>query len=259
MDIEIDDELRGELIAHAAVCAPREACGVIGRTLGGVLGYVRVPNISTDGDQFRMDPDWYALAEDAFDEVVAIAHSHPNASANPSMADRAQCERSGLPWVIVGWPSGAIKQLQPSGWLAPYTGRDFHHGVLDCYTLGQDWYLRELAIELPDVERADGWWEERADHPAEDLYMQHFAKAGFVRVFGEPQRHDGILMNVLSDKANHAAVYLGNGVMLHHLHARLSEETVYGGYWQRHTMALVRHISRVSPMEAHAVALRAAA
>ena len=259
MDFDLDEQLRTLIYVHAEAEQPREACGLIARTAAGHFNYVRVPNIAADSSQFLMDPHWYAIAEDAHETVLAIVHSHPNASANPSMADRVGCEKSGLPWVICGWPSGVFKQLEPSGWLAPYKGREFHHGVLDCYTLIQDWYLRELHQELPDFERDDGWWENRADHAPEDLYMEGLAQAGFVRVFGEPQRHDGILMQVASDRANHGAVYLGSGVMLHHLHGRLSEETIYGGYWLRHTVALVRHISRISPMEAAAVALKAAA
>ena len=175
------------------------------------------------------------------------------------MADRVGCEKSGVPWFIVGWPSGVIKVLDPSGWQAPFKGREFCHGVLDCYTLIQDWYRRELAMALPDFDRADGWWETRAGHEPQDLYMENFEQAGFVRVFGEPQRHDVLLMQVRSDRANHGAVYTGNGLMLHHLHGQLSEEIVYGHYYQHRTKALLRHISRVLPSEAHSVALAAAA
>jgi proteasome lid subunit RPN8/RPN11 len=257
MNFELTDELRAAIIEHAGQEQPREACGLIART-GGVVQYLTSQNMAAKGDQFMLDPDMMVMAEEANYELLAVVHSHPNASANPSMADRLNCEKSGLPWVIVGWPSGVFKTIEPEGWTAPYKGREFHHGVLDCYTLVQDWYRRELHIDLPDYERDDGWWESRADHPTQDLYMQQFSDAGFVRVFGEPQRHDGILMQVRADVANHAAVYTGDGVMLHHLHGRLSEETLYGGYWQRHTLALVRHISRLTPAQAQA-AMQAAA
>lgn len=259
MDFELDDSLRAEIYAHAGQEQPRECCGLLCRNRAGGVYFVPIQNMAFDGGQFLMEPRVYADAEDDAQAVLAIVHSHPHASANPSMGDRVGCEKSGLPWIICGWPSGMFKLLEPSGWQAPYTGREMHHGVLDCYTLIQDWYLRELQVVLPDFEREDGWWEKRADHEPEDLYMQGFTEAGFVRVFGEPQRHDVILMQVKSDVANHGAVYLGNGVMLHHPYKHLSEETIYGGYWLRHTVALLRHISRISPMEAHAVALKAAA
>lgn len=250
--IEISDTLREAIYAHAGAQAPRECCGLVVKPHGGeLLDYVPCGNVAPAGeDRFSVDPMDFALAEER-GEVIAVVHSHPNASANPSMADRVGCERSGLPWLVMGWPSGVVKQLQPEGWQAPYTQRTFCHGVLDCYTLIQDWYWRELSIELPDFEREDTWWEK-----GQDLYMQNFAAAGFVQVSGLPQRHDVVLMQVLSDKANHGAVFVGGGNILHHLYGRLSCHDVYGGYWERHTLALLRHRSLV---DASAASVEAAA
>lgn len=239
--IELDDDLRAAMLEHAAAEEPRECCGLLVELFEAEgRRYLPCHNVAPAGqDRFAVDPMDYALAEEQ-GEVLAVVHSHPNASANPSMADRVGCERGGLPWLVVGWPSGVIKQIEPDGWTAPYVGREFCHGVLDCYTLVQDWYWRELRIELPDAEREDEWWT-----TGQDLYMQGFAAAGFLQVTGLPQRHDLALMQVLSNVANHAAVFVGGGNILHHLFGRLSGHDVYGGYWERHTLALVRHHSLV--------------
>lgn len=243
---ELDDllpELREGIYAHAEAEAPRECCGLLVREPAcGATIYLPAENLHREAgrDRFRLDPLAYAQAEE-IGEIRAIVHSHPNASANPSMADRVGCEASGLPWLVMGWPSGVVKLVQPEGWQAPYKGREFCHGVLDCYTLIQDWYRRELRIVLPDFERDDGWWEGPAP---KDLYLDNFEAAGFARTHGPAQRHDVILMQVRADVANHGAIYLGDGTMLHHLHGRLSCEDVYGGYWERHTLALLRHVSR---------------
>lgn len=238
-DLVLTDAIRQQLLDHAAQCAPRECCGLLVE-VAGQLQYFASENLfpgEAGQDRFRLDPAVYAAAEDA-GQVLAVVHSHPGASANPSTADRAGCERSSLPWLVVGYPSGVIKQVHPCGWKAPYKGRTFAHGVMDCYTLIQDWFSRELSVELLDFEREDDWWKR-----GEDLYMQGFEKAAFVRVAGAPQRHDVVLMAVASrhGKANHGAVYLGDGVILHHLWGRLSCEDVYGGYWLQHTVAVVRH------------------
>lgn len=240
MTITLTDELRDALLSHAADEAPRECCGLLVRSADTQqLHYMRCANVHPSGgdDRFRIGPAAWAAAED-LGEVVAVVHSHPNASANPSMADRVGCERSGLPWLIVGWPSGVIKEVAPEGWSAPLVGREFSHGVLDCYSIIQDHFVRELSIQLPDFDRSDDWWTR-----GEDLYMKHFAEAGFVEAQGELRPHDVLLMRIRSEQANHGAVYLGNGVMLHHLWGRLSERTVYGGAWQRNTMKVVRHRS----------------
>ena len=249
-------ELRESIYAHAEREAPRECCGLLVREPAReAIVYLPAQNLYTQAgcDRFSLDPVTYAQAEE-IGEILAVVHSHPNASANPSMADRVGCEKSGLTWLVMGWPSGVVKAVQPEGWQAPYKGREFCHGVLDCYTLIQDWYRRELRVELPDYEREDGWWE---GPQRQNLYIENFEAAGFAQVYGQPQRHDVILMQVRADVANHGAVCLGDGVMLHHLHGRLSCEAVYGGYWERHTLALLRHRSRLDA--AALAALKAAA
>ncbi|MGF2526651.1 NlpC/P60 family protein, partial [Ralstonia pseudosolanacearum] len=165
---------------------------------------------------------------------------HPNASAEPSEADRVACEASGLPWHILAWPADDVRTIAPCGYRAPLVGRQFAHGILDCYSLVADWFERERGIHLPDFERRDNWWAEGGD-----LYMQHYAEAGF-RVVSQdtPERvGDVILMQVRAPVPNHAAVYLGGGLMLHHLHGRLSSRDVYGGYWREITRCVLRHHS----------------
>lgn len=235
----LDDDVRGHLVAHAHDCSPRESCGLLVRAEN-TLHYFASQNLDASGgrDRFVLDPQVWAVAEDIGGEVIAVVHSHPNYSANPSMADRVMCERSGVPWLIVGLPSEHLVELEPSGWSAPLIGREFSHGVLDCYALVQDFYRRELLVELPDFERSDGWWERGGN-----LYRDGLATAGFQVVNAAlPQPGDGLLMRVMSPNAdNHAAVYLGDGLMLHHLYGQRSRLEYWDGPWQRRTTAVVRH------------------
>lgn len=235
----LSPEVTEAIRAHAAQAYPRESCGLLLRQ-GPEIAYAPCRNLATQPEeQFILDPEAWALAEDTADSIEAVVHSHPNASANPSMADRVMCERSHLPWLVIGWPSGALVWCEPTGFEAPLIGREFTHGVLDCYTLVRDWYRLEHGIQLPDFPRADLWWER-----GEDLYLANFATAGFVEVPGglaDLQPGDGLLMQVLSRQVNHAAIYLGDNVILHHLYGRLSGRDVFGGYWARHTRKVVRH------------------
>ena len=84
--------------------------------------------------------------------------------------------------------------------------------------------------------RIDGWWER-----GENLYLKHYAEAGFYLVDGEPEEGDMIVMQIRSTQPNHAAVYLGDGLILHHLYGRLSSRDVYGGYWEDVTRMIMRH------------------
>lgn len=104
-------ENRAAIIAHAREEHPREACGLLVE-VGGVEVYRRCRNLGAGMDQFIMDPVDYAEAE-LSGEVVAIVHSHPGESAEPSPADLSACQASGLVWHIVAVQSGQWQTVTP--------------------------------------------------------------------------------------------------------------------------------------------------
>lgn len=234
--------------AHAVAEYPREACGLI-VVAKGRERYLPCRNLAAKpGEHFRLDPDDYAKAEDA-GEIVAIVHSHPDVAATPSEADRVGCEASGLPWLIVAVHGGKVAgraHIEPCGYQAPLVGRQWSHGTLDCWALCRDWYARERGVELPSPPRADGWW----DDGHSDLYAEAALEAVGFRTIGRGgdlhtehwQPGDLILMQIRSRNGvpNHAAIYLGDGLILHHLTGRLSSRDVYGGYWQEVTRRVMR-------------------
>jgi proteasome lid subunit RPN8/RPN11 len=227
---------RSAALDHAVREFPRESCGLVVR-MAGEEAYLPCRNLATTESEFAIDPVDFARAED-MGEIMAVVHSHPNASAKASQADRVSCEASGLPWHIVSVPGGIWEAIQPSGYRAPYLGRVFTHGVLDCYSLIRDWYAGEKGISLPDFSRDAAWWEKGGN-----LYLENFQAAGFAPIStGAPlEVGDGILMQLRSKVTNHAAIYLGNDQILHHLQGRLSCRDVYGGYWKKITTLVVRH------------------
>lgn len=236
-----------QVLAHAQADYPREACGLLVRVKRRVR-YWPCRNIApapAAKDRFQIDPHDWAAAEDA-GAILAVVHSHPDADAHPSDADRWMCHRGGIAWFVIAVPGGAWKGLQPEP--LPLEGRQFEHGVVDCYTLIRDYYAQRLGLELPDFERADEWWKPHDGQPCGNLYREHFAEAGFVDLgVVAPRAHDVLLMQVAADVANHAAVFVpdaGSGLgdrLLHHLYGRLSGHDVWGGYWSRHTTAVLRH------------------
>lgn len=237
--------------AHAEADYPREACGVIVKA-GRRERYIPCRNKAPGNNHFIMHPEDFADAEDQ-GEIISIVHSHPDYPAAPSEADKVGCEASGLPWLIISVREGVaqeIERIEPKGYNAPLVGRMFFHGVLDCYSLVQDVYQRELGITLPHFAREDGWWTGE-----QELYLDNFETAGFRRVTDDSlEPYDVILMHLRSDRANHAGVYLGDkslreapglhavpNAMIHHRYGYLSERVVYGGYWLDITRMVVRY------------------
>jgi proteasome lid subunit RPN8/RPN11 len=231
------------VLAHAARDFPREACGLLVIHKGRET-YVPCRNIGVGTDQFVIHPEDYVRA-DRLGEIVGVFHSHPNLPAEPSQADKVACEASGLPWFILSFPSGQWHEMQPSGYIAPLVGRAWAHGVLDCYSVIRDWYRAERGIDLPNFDRFDEWWKR-----GQNLYLDNFGSAGF-EALGTVQSQDMeigdvLLMQVASPVPNHAAIYLGDGLILHHLQGRLSSRDVYGGYWQKITTHILRHRTEIT-------------
>lgn len=234
------NSLLSSMLAEAEARYPQEACGLV---IKGTKGAVLVPcrNISdTPTESFTMHPEDYLAAQQQ-GEVVGIFHSHPDGLEVPSPADKVTCEATGLPWHIVSWPRAGYMLHNPNGYQAPYLGRPFVHGVLDCFALIRDWYAREFGIQMPDVPREDDWWDK-----GQNLYEDNYKAFGFYDVpeGAIPKLGDVFTMQLGSDTVNHAAIYVGNGLILHHVRDRLSREDVYGGMWQKHTRRHLRHTSR---------------
>lgn len=228
-------ENQAKFILHARESAPREACAllVIKR---GVEHLHLCRNMAVGTDQFIIDPVDYAVAELSGD-VVAIVHSHPTGTPDPSQPDLVACEASGLPWHILGLPTEAWGYLEPTGYQAALVGREWSHGVLDCYSLIRDWYATERGITLPDFDRRDEWWLR-----GENLYVENFWLAGFVEIdHADIQPGDVILMRVLSPVPNHGAVYLGDNYIIHHVQNRLSCRETLGTLWRNRITHTLRH------------------
>ena len=240
--------IKKAIIAHANADYPRESCGVIvGKE------YIPCKNIAAGTAQFEICPiDLVGAAKEG--EIKAYVHSHPDGSCQPSMPDRVQMNLHAKPWVIT---NGIDVELhQPDGYQAPLLGREYHHGLMDCYTLVKDYYQRELGITLGDYQRDDVWWESADSKP---LYLDNFKTEGFVEV-DTIQEHDLILCRLgRTEHVNHALVFIGDGklksertddvigdcLVLHHPYNRESLRDLYGEQWQRRAAVIVRHKSLI--------------
>lgn len=231
----------GAIRQHAEKEWPCESCGLVAEVDGEPV-YLPYPNRAEDPERdFVISPQAYAGAARQ-GRILAVIHSHPGGPAYPSQADMAGQIASGLPWAIVPMAkcaSGAVQALRIVWWgpgvpVAPLVEREFVHGVADCYALARDWYRTEAGILLPDYARPDCWWEHGGN-----LLAEQISSAGFVRCDDPEEIGDGYVMQVNAPVPNHCAVYVGGGLLLHHLSGRLSrKEPVHR--WRSHILYRVR-------------------
>lgn len=228
---------------HAEADFPRESCGlVIMPAEGGEASYLPRTNCADNPEEdFRISPQAYAGAARQ-GQILAVVHSHPGGPAHPSESDMRGQIASNLAWAIVpvlGTMEGDCFAKPPIWWgpgvpVAPLLEREFVHGLADCYALGRDWYRTERGILLPDFARPDAWWE-----CGGNLLLDHLAAAGFVRTDEPEEIGDGYIMQIQSRVPNHTAVYLGGGLILHHLANRLSRQEPLHR-WRDHVLFRVR-------------------
>ncbi len=252
MDVPtLTDDVKAQIRQHATDTYPEECCGLVLQN-GPEQHYRRCRNVAVNPTQdFDMFPLDFVEAEDevGFEGIVAVVHSHPDAQPYPSERDTAFCNRSGKPWFIVSCMEGVAQEFiygfMPNVRRPALIGRPFVHGALDCYQIIVDYYLERFQVQLTPYRREDNWWETQGDERV-SLYEDNFEREGFTQEVPvtDLQPGDMIVMQVRADRPNHAAVYDGDGYVIHHLYGRLSERVLYNRAMQASTRYIRRHRSR---------------
>lgn len=229
---------------EAADKYPNEACGLVVR-VGKKSIPVSCKNVAANpATHFVMDVVDYAKAA-AMGEVIGVWHTHVDIPPRPSDADKVGCENSEMPWYITSvyrvngeFQFSEMTVIEPSGFEMDYVGRPYAFGCMDCWSLVRDYYRREFGIRLGDYQRIERFWAN-----GHDFFGDNWKREGFKRLINGEEPQTGDLFVIQTDGAipNHIAIYLGNEMILHHCHGRLSRRDIYGGYWQKHTIYHLRH------------------
>lgn len=230
------EKLISEIRAHVAAEYPNEACGLIVET-GTGQRFIPCRNIAENpAETFTLSPDDY-LAATEVGEVIMVIHSHPDVvQLVPSEMDRIQCDHSGVEWGIMSWPDGDFCTLSPRG-DRELAGRRWVLGHADCWSLIIDYYRMEYGIALKDYSVDREWWGDGK----ENLYDDNWQAEGFVEIDASSMlAGDMIMMRVQAPVTNHAAIYLGENIMVHHMFGNLSARVPYGKYYRDRTVRVVR-------------------
>lgn len=224
----MDGKLHNEIIKYSKSKEPQESCGFV-VLVGCEKVFMPCENVAEDKENhFEISPEDYIKASEK-GEIVALVHSHPQGELKLSLSDLQTQLYSQLDFWLVC--DERIKIFPKIPFLI---GREFKHGEMDCYTIFRDFY-RLSGYEMPNFEREDYWWED-----GKNLYLDNIEKQGFEQV-SEPQIGDVILISVGANVPNHAAIYVGEQMVLHHAPKRLSKRDLYDGYWLKHTHSIWRH------------------
>lgn len=224
-----------EIEEHFKSEYPREGCGVIG-IVKGKKRWFPCENLAEDNETFILSSrDYFKIKQQA--DILAIVHSHPDASNEPSQHDVNCCNALGVPYYIFSYPDMELNIVEPKKVFNNLIGREYEFGVTDCFEAMRDW-LESEGINIPPREPFEYLFHEKGiDYFSEEIIK----KWNHVRV-ESPQKNDVLIFKVgSSDIADHCGVYLGNDVMFHHAANRLScRENMYP-FWIKHLVGIYRH------------------
>jgi len=229
--------VKDEIFKHAKQNVYCECCGLV-IVFKGRYRYIPCKNLSPlPQTMFFLDPmDWVKAEE--LGKIVAVVHSHVEGILEPSMADRAACEQTQIPWIICNPNTDEIIQFEPNGYVAPLVGRTYCYGIHDCYTLARD-YLKEKNIPLLEftrLEPAKAFMTGKYGFEDKNYKKTHLRPIEI----NELQANDFIVFS-MSKPNDHCAVYIGDQRIIHHLYGRLSSIDIYGDYWIKQTERCFRY------------------
>ena len=225
-------------IKHAKQQTPYEACGLVG-VYKGKEKYYPCKNLAEDlKDQFIVNPDDWADAEDEA-EIIAVFHSHPNHSSTASDADLASCEYLDLPFYIVTPETEQWSYYKPSGYKKGLIGREWVWGVQDCWNLIHDWYKEKKNIVLKHWDRPKSP-KEFSEKP---LFEYGLPLTGFIELENtiDLKKGDVLLMDTGMGTLDHVALYIGDQTILHHCVKRLSCREIYDQKYIQWTKKVYRY------------------
>ena len=221
-----DTELEAVIAAAAVECYPNESCGVVLAVKDGGYRFLPCENQAENpATSFEINPDKILEWQKA-GLLLAVVHSHPPPSpACPSMPDMTAQAAMAVPWGIVPvhedgadklfWFGDQVPRPHLGKGVEGLVGLSYRHGVTDCYSLIRDYYREVWGISLPDQPR--GWGAKGPGVNEYDWYSLLHRKFGFEDVaMADAKIGDSLLLQVQCEFVNHAAVIVGDGLLLHH-------------------------------------------
>ena len=250
-----------DMQAHALEAFPNISVGIISGWMYYRLDNIQAPETDKELNwQITYKNDIYAhkLQHGLLRFVV---FSRPRMVAYPNEREMLAQLSSDAPWIYLRTDGVDCEDPVIWGNGSPYwafLGRPFRHGVMDCYSLIRDYYKLEYKLSLDEYPRDWFWWNSSADYlnafrpPVKDLYGENFKNQGFYPIgkIEDLRKGDSVLMKLNSDSINHAAIYIGDGKILHHVSSmmpidfkRVSKIDSLAPWAKRFEVIPVRHLT----------------
>lgn len=248
MNLEFNFQLKEKIKNESIKKYPQEICGFIYVDKNSykfdIYSCRNVANNKTNN--FLISPQEY-LACSSLGKITSCYHSHSNDNLDFSEMDKENSNKYNIHYILYNVKHNQFKFYSPNSEKNTYIGRPFMLGQSDCFTLMQEYALKEekIIINFPKINSYP-----RSLKDIRDLYENNFIQQGFLKLDKDTplKKSDGLMMlfpSVSEAYPTHAAVYLGNGLILHQPYNSFSCVNLYDGFYKKHTSYVLRHRSKL--------------
>lgn len=249
--MKLSDQALKDFEKHVLAEYPKEAAGLV---ING--NYIPCTNVHEEPTKhFRIDPAEVVIQRTQ-GTLQALLHSHPYRSTDvykdgyrpeyPSAGDIDHFNHWGIPWGIAATDGGGLSQMV---WLddqnrPPLYGRHFVWGVQDCFSLVRDWYKEVKGIDLYNVPRAWGWWN---DANAPQMFEEWFAKMGFSVIPNKEATIGDVALMRMGDRhaasvINHCGVIVNHNTLFHQGFGAFYSRDCRMDLWQKSIAKYLRYV-----------------
>ena len=173
------------------------------------------------------------------DDTVGIIKTDSNSNLTVPDDIRLEMNEHNLPFTIVGKNRDHSKSFLPDRYFenVAYKNRVYIYGLLDCYTLIRDYFRDKHNVWIPaNIDRAFGWW-----NSGKNLYVDMYKDYGFLETTEKIKKEDVLLFQFDNGMPSHSAIYIGDGMMMHHMIGRFSCIEKFDGIYKMSLAGVLRY------------------
>lgn len=175
--------------------------------------------------------------QDTLSGIIQVDESILAPAVTPKL--REEMAKYNVPATIIGNNKDISKSYFPDRYFenVTYKNRVYVYGVLDCYTLIRDYFRDKYNVWIPaNIDRSFGWW-----HNGRNLYVDMYSEYGFTETTDLIRKDDVLLFKFDNGMPSHSAIYIGEGMMLHHMIGRLSCIEKFDGIYKMSLAGVLRY------------------
>lgn len=224
----LNQEILNKIKAHSLENTTKECCGFI---VNNII-ILKCENVAKFPENNFLIKNEDKNNAEKLGKITHFYHSHLT-DLDFSLIDKVVAEKHNIICIKYNVIKESFDFYHPCGFIAPLLNRNFVSGYLDCFSLIQDFYNKELNIKLEDfLDRDNDKFETNLNIWIKNNNFEYTDKLEKYCLIGI-KNSDNLLI--------HCAVYLGDNKIIHQPSYTNSKIEHYGKQFKNKTICILKH------------------